>query len=308
MKKIIYSGLIFIIIVSLLILSVTSCNNETYTFQQVMMWGTYDDGIFDSSVKCIDIIGKKYQDEDADKIKSIMLLNGNCEDVRYVESIKSDIKDYAIYSSENGNISCRYDSKSNLLTQISTENNIIPIPNNITNESDYRNWVKNLLTIYGVNNLSSYKYSCETSVAISNENSYYQYQYPYFYTDLAVNEKITKYIFTYTKYLNGYPTTDRISVYISIPNENVIIKFDEQDFIDIPKATIDDSTIITTINSYSMSSLNTDKYKLASMQIMNKTLTRFENKVCLKVDVEMTFIVKKDQGAICNRMILLLCQ
>ena len=307
MKKTIYSGLTFVIIVSLLTLLFTSCNGETYTFKRVIIMGTYDGGIFDSSTRIIDIIGDEYQDENKDKIKSIELLNGSCENIRYVKSIKSDIDDYAIYSSENGNISYRYDSKSNLLTQIHTTNNAIPIPTNITTESGYQRWVKKLLAAYDVNSLLGYKYSCETDVATSNENSHYKDQYPYFYTDLEFNEKIISYTFTYTKHLDGYPTTDRILVYINVPLESVIIKFDKRDFINIHRATVDDSTITTTINSYMINSVNTERYELTSMQIMHKTLTYFENEVCMEIDVEMDFLDKKTQYTICDRTLLLLC-
>lgn len=305
MKKTIYSGLIFIVIIILLTVSVTSCNNEALEFHQIMLLGD-SCGIFDSSVRSIDILGTKYHDENAEANKSIELLNGSCVDLQYVESVKTYRKDSAIYNSANGNISCRYDSKSNLLTQISFEKNTLSVPNDITTESNYRNWIKKLLNVYGVKNLFGYKYACETIVTTADGNSLHTDQYSYFYTDLALDEEITSYVFTYTKYFAGYPTTDQISVNIFVATGAVTIKFDERKFTDAPKVNIDNSTIDTALNTYVISSLNADKYQFKSMQVMNKTLTRIENEICLIVDVEMDFVDKQTQSTMGYRTILLL--
>lgn len=56
-----------------------------------------------------------------------------------------------------------------------------------------------------------------------------------------------------------------------------------------------------------INSVNTERYELTSMQIMHKTLTYFENEVCMEVDVEMDFLDKKTQYTICDRTLLLLC-
>lgn len=294
-NKTIYLGLTLFIVIALLTMSFTSCNNDISEFQRVIMLGQPDGDIFDSSIMSIDIVETEYQDEGADTTRNIVLANGDSEVVRYVQSKKSELTDIAIYSSDSKDISCYYDSKSDLLSQIYAKNNTILVPTNITTEADYRDWVENLLTIYGAHNLSSYRYSCQTNVIVSNEESTYQDQYTYFYTDIKTNERISKYVFTYTKYIDDYPTTDTVTVSISALTGSVIIKFDKGDFTDVADVTIDNSTIKTAIDSYIADSINTNKYEFVSTQITEKTLTRIESEVCVRVEVEISLLTKSDQ-------------
>lgn len=294
-NKKIYVGFILVIMISLFTLSLASCNNETATLQRVVMLGNFDGDIFHSSVESVDLVEKKYQDEDADKTKSIVLANGKHEDVLYVQSKKDELSDIAIYSSENENISCYYDSKSDLLIQICAENDTIPIPNHITTESEYRDWAEQLLTVYGVEDLSSYRYSCQTNVVVSNEKSAYQDQYMYFYTDVKSNERISQRHFTYTKYFGEYPTTDTIIISVFPLTGSVIIKFDDHNFADLTEVTFDESTIVATIHSYIANSINKEKYAFVSMNIIHKTLTCIETEVCLRVGVEIKLLPRNEK-------------
>lgn len=296
-KPKLYLSLILIIIVGLLILSLTSCGNEAVDSLPRILVSSSDGDVFNTSVEYIDIVGKEYQDKNADNTKSIVV-NGTQENVFYEHSTKSQLTDMTVYQSKSKDITCYYDKNSDLPIQIVIQNGAIPIPDTDAVESDYRDWVEQVLATYGINDLSDYRYLCQTSVTVSNPESLYNDHYMYFYTDIKSNESINDRTFTYTKYCGDYPTTDRIYVNVSHFFQNVIIKFDRHQFTNDTEPPFNEEMITNAVRSYITNSVNTEKYKLDSMNIKNERLTVVDNQICMEIDVEITLLFKNSQESI----------
>lgn len=293
------------IIALLLTVLFASCGNSAFSAYHVVLLGSADGSVFKESIDNISFSSNKYHDAKADQTKRVSLINGRVEEVCYEQSIKDELRDYTVYSSENANLSCYYDASSDNLIQIYATNNEIVIPKEAELESSYRDWVESLLTFYGVEDLSVYAYSCQTSVVVSNENATYQETYAYFYSNEKANEKISCRVFTYTKYVADYPTTDRIEVSIFEETGSVIVKFDEHKFDEPVELSFDESAINTAVESFVTSSVNSEKYKFKSMSIKNQVLTHYDNEVCIKVTAEVELITKTERTPICMLVTLL---
>ncbi len=230
-------------------------------------------GIFNEQVKNLVYLPSAYQDQNADATKTITMDNGRVEKLYYVESGKSDLQDYSLYSSANKQIKCKYDSRTGNLIQISADENTIAAPDDTTTEAEYRTWVEALLAAYGVQDLSGYQYACETLTRISTEDSLSTDSYPYFYMASKSNESIYTRNFTFAQYINNRETTDHIFVHISFASGFVLINFDQNQFANDIDATLDDATLHTVVDAC-FSDYLVPKYTLASYEIENPKWTR----------------------------------
>lgn len=299
MKKKILT-LVLGISICLIVFLLGSCNendplnntdNDLVSPRNVKMLGIPDGNIFHKTVETYDLSDVQYQNVNADVEKNIVIAKGNTEKIMYQYSTKNDITDLAVY--ENSNISCYFDSKTDRMLQIFAKNNSINIPDSVKTEADYRAWIEQLLSSYDVGNLSDYNYSCQTSVIVSSENGVTQNQLAYFYTDVKSNERVSRRVFTYTRYISGYPTTDRIYISISPITGSVIIKFDERDFANYSFFSCDETQIISAVDSYIFSSINTELYEVSSSNIVNRSLVMIENEAGIMVDVELKLCAKE---------------
>ncbi|MBQ7909539.1 MAG: hypothetical protein IJ363_01940 [Clostridia bacterium] len=298
-----FLGLALVVFVSFSTLLFSSCNNTSSSLQ-VVMWGQADGTVFKSSVKSVENATNQYQDEEAQKEKNVTLVNGEIEKVYYVESHKKGQEELAVYSSKNGNITCSYDRETNKLIKLSAKNNAIIVPDNVKSEVDYKAWVEGVLALYGVEDLSDYRYSCKTAVVVSNENSTYKETHAYFYSDQKANERISSLEFSYTKYIEDYPTTDRIEVSV-LTSGSIIVKFDEHRFDDSVYISFDESDIHTAVESFVSSSINAGEYKYDTINITNKVLTHYDTEVCMQVYVEINMLNRGDHTPVTTMVTLL---
>ncbi len=260
---------------------------ETHSLPPLKKVMLIDDAcVFNENVaKLNDVLNDFYHDDDASTQKSIAIGHNGAMDVFYVESKRSDIRDQAIYQTADKNFECRYDSRTGKLLQLTAAQNLIAIPENLTTEAEYRAWVEQLLAIYEVGDLSGYQYTCETSVRVETENSVGNDRYSYFYTDLKTNESISYRYFTYTKYINNRPTTDRI--YVSLSRNRVHIKFDQHEFTNEIDTSLSDDQIKEILDSFLAESLDKDQYDLLSAKIKETTWRKINGEICVDLSIEM---------------------
>lgn len=284
--------------ISLLIISLTSCTSKSPLLLRVVCMGLCGDYL-EETIEQESVLPVEYNDENAAVSKSVVLPNGDAEEVFYVNSLKYYMADYAVYKSEDENVSCRYDSQTGKLLRISCKNGAVTVPDSLLNEEYYRNWTEHVFSEYGVDDFSNYRYSCETRVYVSNESSAYTDTYEYFYKDLKANESMYKRSFKYTEHVGDYATEDFVGIDISYPTGSIIIDFDQNKISDSVEVNFDKSKIREIVDSYILSNLNAEKYrfKSSSSEIIAQELVMAENEVCLQVDVAMTFVNKESGSA-----------
>lgn len=277
------------LICSLIFSSMISCKgNGDISNNDIVLLGDPVNSIFKESLKSQTLDINKYQNSSAEPTKKISLGNNDLREVSYVQSEKSYRTDVNVYNSADESISCRFSAETGKLVQISAKNNSIKVPDNLLTEADYRAWVEQLLAVYGFKDISAYRYSVQTQVVVSGENSAYSDMTDSFYTDVKSNETIAMRIFTYTKYIGEYPTTDRIMFAISYLTDTIIIKFDENKLADYSKAAFDEKSVDEAVTAYINNSVDTERYEVKAVNISDKTLTSIDGNVCMIVSVKVT--------------------
>ena len=277
------------LICSLIFSSMISCKgNGDISNNDIVLLGDPVNSIFKESLKSQTLDINKYQNSSAEPTKKISLGNNDLREVSYVQSEKSYRTDVNVYNAADESISCRFSAETGKLVQISAKNNSIKVPDNLLTEADYRAWVEQLLAVYGFKDISAYRYSVQTQVVVSGENSAYSDMTDSFYTDVKSNETIAMRIFTYTKYIGEYPTTDRIMFAISYLTDTIIIKFDENKLADYSKAAFDEKSVDEAVTAYINNSVDTERYEVKAVNISDKTLTSIDGNVCMIVSVKVT--------------------
>ena len=277
------------LICSLIFSSMISCKgNGDISNNDIVLLGDPVNSIFKESLKSQTLDINKYQNSSAEPTKKISLGNNDLREVSYVQSEKSYRTDVNVYNAADESISCRFSAETGKLVQISAKNNSIKVPDNLLTEADYRAWVEQLLAVYGFKDISAYRYSVQTQVVVSAENSAYSDMTDSFYTDVKSNETIAMRIFTYTKYIGEYPTTDRIMFAISYLTDTIIIKFDENKLADYSKAAFDEKSVDEAVTAYINNSVDTEHYEVKAVNITDKTLTSIDGNVCMIVSVKVT--------------------
>lgn len=268
----------------------TANNNDNKEHYNVYIDQLPESDYFISDIEMDIFKTETYKNPDASTSKKIMFYGKNI-DLDYTSSSNIMQRNYnydEYVDSTNKNIFYRFKENTNELIRISgTDNTIIGCEEELKKEEDFKIWVESIIGNYI--DLSQYEYSCRTLITVHGENSVGNVRYDEFRLPIKENESNARYTFTYTKYVNGYPTTDYVQINTDkLGNVNLIILYQnefDQTIIPVIQANIVDETIEQNLKSI----INKNKYMLESYRILSKRLFLAENgKVEMSVSIEIS--------------------
>lgn len=281
----------FIIVVSIF----TACSQKTDKYdnihsRQIKLLGSRDDDFWKVNAEFIDVSIKEESNSNAIAFKTVVLPNGESVEVNYKNTTQSVFRNIEKYENSSRNVSCGFDADSGKLFQIQFGiTKADPIDSSF-NESEYKIWIEKILNFYGYISLSDYEYSCQTDIIVSEIDHVYKENYDYFcFGKNENNEIVSARTFSYTRTVNNYKTSDKISVTINTINETVMIKFDLKDFTDRDVAAIEQSEIVPIVEAFILSSYNDAKYVANKIEVRDKRLMIIDGTLAIVVETEIEF-------------------
>lgn len=291
MKKILLSFLLLI----LLCLIFCSCSTPSDNSYTAAVLGVQDASIF-SNATVITSSQNVYISKTAEKEK-LITVNANQIQLEYKQSegYSTSGRSLDSYESADGTVLCKYFENTNNIAQISYSNTE-KFNQQVFSEFEYLNSIYSLIEKYGYIIPDDYEYSCETIVRTYGEDYIQNDKIEYFISKSSLNEnqEIGSYTFRFTKHIDGCPTSDVVSVYLS--EGSVIAKFSHNDFDMIDDISIDKSTALEKLEYFIENSINKEKYSLESYEIISNNLAIVENKICIRYSVEIELRSKNDDG------------
>ncbi len=221
--------------------------------------------------------------------EKILILSGKEISTNYVESFKDFKGEQANkYQSSDEKVYFTCSESTHEIYRIRATRDYFALPDNLKSEEDYLNWIKELLKGYGVSDLSAYEYSCKTGLTEFGDDWAGGASRDYFYQDIDPTcEKLSNYEFTYTRIIDGYVTSDKISIYISFTTDMLLVSFDQGQFANVGKIELDEMKMLETLDEYVKKCVDTEKHELVSYKVKEKTLTYVDQKLCMVCSVEM---------------------
>lgn len=198
-----------------------------------------------------------------------------------------------VYESQDEKVICKYNGNDKLCSLYVSgfNDNALSL---ITAENEYTSWCTAMLKKLVGNIPSEYVYSCETGVVISGEDFAQQEVYPYFYKTDKNDEQISFYRFSYTRYINGMPTSDEYSVYIRPQGGILKVELSPELFNDEVSVNIDNEKIASSVEHFGKQ--NTDKkYSLKSYDIKDAYLGYIDGKLNYICSVEFVFTLNSNE-------------
>lgn len=157
-------------------------------------------------------------------------------------------------------------TKNGNLVYLSIDNFDLSECQEYTNEAEYINFCKRLLSEHEEFDFSQYVYSCKSD-----------------FTDGFV-ENCEKYNFRFTKCFSGIPTSDYLAVYINYPN-SISFYFDEQMFLDYENINISNDKLDSAIDSFIKENIDLENYVLNSYEIDSKTLCFIDGNLAVLIPI-----------------------
>ena len=190
--------------------------------------------------------------------------DGKAYTLRYTNSNNG----YHSYTSEDGKIVCGYFGNSGLLRSITLSHYYEKGQPNYADEQQYIEAVKNLVSAYYDENWDEYKYHCETRISKDGGLD----SYLGFINPKDESEAIRMRIFCFTKYINGFPTTDKIQVAFSPTIGSIVVLFSPHEFDMGVQVSPDMDSINGSIDTFFNKNINAEKSMYKGYTI-NPTIT-----------------------------------
>ena len=282
--------------------SVSSCNKQpsgsdaefSQSKYSVARVGVTDADVFTDNTTVIYNGIEEYIDSTADDIKQIEI-NGETIELKYKNTEGSIYRNVHVYEDHEGKVSGRYYVENDALAQIAAYDKI-PFPaESVDAEPEYIDWAKSLLSSYGVNDLDTYEYSCETCIldsGISSSGKGYASNNPfdYFCLPSGSNESLSSYKFRFAKYVGDYKTSDSVSVYIGFRTGLIIVQFNNDEFSSMDELQIDRAEVENSLDQYIKDSINYDNCSLHSYSITDEVLRFIDGKLCCVYTVSIKLL------------------
>ena len=261
------------------------------TLPEITSASKYNDFYHNEQLTSIYIDGIDYYNPQLERSRSVVLANDATANLIYQSSRRSTWFDHARYNSSDGNVTCDFDTVTGEPVQIITQNGVLPLPDAMTSEEGYQAWIASWLSKLGMSDFSEYQYlGCETVVLVSKPNCVYNDKYSYLYTDLKEYESISGRTFKYARYIDGYRTSDYVTVRFSYPlGGTVMLNLGQQEFGGVESVVLpyDNETLSALAESYALNCMkNTDDFDILSTETSEMRLKFYAGKLCMLVEVE----------------------
>ncbi len=249
--------------------------------------GADDDVFYEKSNDSSSLEIEKYVDNSISNQKTVILKEKSV-DMSYDISMKRNGEVLHIYKSNDENVKCYYRANQVDLSQIVFYNQEIEY---YKTEPEFRTWINEILAEYGIHNLEDYTFSCTSRILVYGDDSLSSKVQDGFHIPENENEKLSSYTFEFVKFIDGYPTTDKISVYLNMSG-TIIIKFDDNKFASVSEIDINQPSVENALKNYLFESINKDKYEFKSYNINNEYVTFIGENMCYIYSIELTLIAK----------------
>lgn len=240
---------------------------------------------FKNNVKMLSTTGTIEPSDDIINTREILLFGGSVKKVNLYQS-EATAENGIMYSykTDDKKVYCHF-SNTDKLKKLSFETECILRPEQLSSLDDYLNWITGILSIYGYNDMSKYKLSVESCI---EDNLGSQRDYDFLYLDVQENETLKYYKFDFKSYIFGIPSSDSIEV-LYVPRysnagyeraESLSIVFDENNFAGYNNDQFDSGKIDSLAKSFISDNINTDKYTLTSVDVIEKKFTVLDGRRC----------------------------
>lgn len=233
---------------------------------------------------------EEYTDENAPKTYDF-LVGDKTVVLKYDHSKKPHNSEivFLYYVSEDGNIELSITDHDKLLS-IKFKDGTLPIPDNMTTEEAYKNWLRDIYESYGVNDFDERKCYSKTKFMRGEDLDY-------FYYPGEGEDDLEYYEFTFCRTIGGVDTADSLDVRINMRNKSVSMYFQGQDFKNVSAEDVafDEEWAMERLEDHIDKALKKDKFEYVSYEIVDKIYRRSDDKffcdytirVYLKAKVEM---------------------
>ncbi len=228
----------------------------------------------------------EYEDQSAPKQQEIEI-DGIVYDLIYRYSVArcDEQPKRHVYESNDKKIMCHY-LENGAVYRLIIKDFIVPFFNT---ENELVEWSKNYLSQYGADNLDDdYEYSCRTMLDTSGPWWVSGQYYYYFIPVSDFPERHNGYEVNFTRYIDGYPTTDEYTLDISYPTQDhnsrsLYICIDKGNFKDVDTLNIDKEKAENSIKAFVIDNLS-DDYTLEDFEIDRQVIAIIDDRFCLSYD------------------------
>ncbi len=189
------------------------------------------------------------------------------------------------YTTEDHKVTCWY-AGADTLRLISAESWFTIPERTAATEDDYLNWIYQQVGSYYTENWEVYTKSCTTTVLSTASGVPEQIERDGFVT-AGQQETVAAYVFTFTKYLGQYETSDMIQAYIRPDNGFVALGFSAHNFDDAQPLEINMGQLETAVKDFLRKSIDKSKYSYISHELLQPTLSYVEGKLCCVCTVSL---------------------
>ena len=233
-----------------------------------------------------------YYNHKADPSRSIVLPDGTRKELVYHISRIKTFNEIIEYYAPDGSIECQLDAKTGgLLKAAIFDDEMMPLPEVMTSEENLHGWLEAWMSKLKVRDFSEYRYhSCTTYVRDSEKSNVY----PYLYTEPKETEKVVKYTFEYARYVDGYPTSDTVSVDIW-PDTHFIIRLGTQSFGDVESVSVDVEALMAQAEAFIRNGLNIELYEgleLLETEASNMTLRCCDGRLGMEIALSVRLALR----------------
>lgn len=237
--------------------------------------------VFRESVATSTKFGTHGAAQDAERTKTVMV-DGESVNVSYNEMLSNEM--YA-YTSEDNRVTCLFDKYDGNIRMLSVEG-WFPTAEEEPTEQAYLNWIYRQTAAYYEEDWSAYRFSCSTMVMSSTSGAPQQLQRDG-YSEPSESETVSAYLFTFTKVIDGYETSDIIQAYIHPENGFAALEFSAHDFDSITLPKVDTARVSREIKSFLRASLNFKEHTYIRHELRQPKFAYIHNTLCLICSVSM---------------------
>lgn len=275
----VYLGVVAVMVVLVILSAVYESNYRVYLVPEVA-------SIFENDAKTTDFIGKPESVLLPEQTRNIAI-DGIDFPLSYNESLSNEM--YA-YTSEDNRVNCWFDKHSGSIRLISVEN-WLPDQSATLSEQEYLNWIYNQVAVHRSENWAEYKKSCTTTVISLESGMPQQVQRDGFVLP-GENETVFAYVFTFTKMMGEFETSDVIQAYIHPENGFAAVEFSAHRFDNTVAPSVDLSRMTGAIKRFIKLSLDTKKYTYIRHELGQPKFTYINHTLCMICTVSIEVIAE----------------
>ena len=229
--------------------------------------------------------GYYYQPPTDKTTMSVVLPNGTRQELVFDQAYVNTFENYVRYGTLQDEIFATFDLETDRVRsiQVKEQKQLLPSPQGT--ECYYQNWIGEWISRLGINDFSEYQLlSCETLVSTDVEEPLKRDHYRYLYTTLKENEKIYSYTFKYVRYIDGFPTSDTVSVVFYYSACIIALDLGTHSFGDVESLSVDEEALMAEAEAFVRNSLKAE-YEILQISTYPTTLRCCNGRFGMEIEV-----------------------